>query len=79
MSLKHLEVDINRCNTASKIIEKVGLYIDQNEEVSTDVLLFMMLKVVPKVIKATEFSAEFGSVFELACLKASAFDFLVVF
>ena len=56
----------------------MGQYTDQNEEVSSDVLLFLMLKVVPKVIKATEFSAEFGSVFELACLKASAFDFLVV-
>ena len=36
-----------------------------------------MLKIVPKIIKANEFSIDFGSVFELACLKASSFDLLV--
>lgn len=36
-----------------------------------------MLKIVPKIIKATEFSSDFGSIFELACLKAGSFDLLV--
>jgi len=33
---------------------------------------------VPKVIKVAEFSSEFGSVFELACLKANAYDFFIL-
>jgi hypothetical protein len=41
------------------------------------VLTFVMLKVVPKVLKAKEFASEFGSVFELACLKSNAFDLLI--
>ena len=36
-----------------------------------------MLKIVPKIIKANEFLSDFGSIFELACLKANGFDFLV--
>jgi hypothetical protein len=77
--LKHLDVDLARCNTAAKIIEKLGAFVDSTDEIGIEVLTYTMLKIVPKIVKANEFNNDFGSIFELACLKASSFDLLVSF
>jgi hypothetical protein len=75
--LKHLEVDLQKHNTAFKIIETIAIYVDKFEELDSQFLIFLIQKIVPKIVKSVDFTQEFGSVFELACLKVDQIDFLV--
>ena len=75
--LKHLEVDLQKLTTAQKIIETVAVYVDRHEDLDAQFLIYIIQKIVPKIVKSVDFAQEFGSVFELACLKVDSLDFLV--
>ena len=58
-------------------MQAVGVFVDEAESVTIEVLQYLMVKVFPKIYKCHNFQEEFPSIFELACLKTQPYDFFI--
>ena len=64
-------LDVSKCLSAPEIIQHVGAYFSDCEQVSAEDLEYVLLVVLPRIYKYAKFEQDFSPIFELISLQTN--------